>query len=221
MVKKRTAQVILLVLTFAGVYSVVISKIFADQTISQTPSKISVPAKIGPTIIPAVCPYFKGYSDKITKTALTQYDQFYEHAFYNNRTPYNNYNGEAWCASFASWVYKKAGYGVKAEDNSRNLLEQFASNATQKGKTGVFTDPAYAAPGDLVVWKRNNDKHGHTAIVLENDCVSRIIKTVEGNAERRQIRIISYTYQGIITRYKNPAGTQGGFKLYGFGRWYE
>ncbi len=171
------------------------------------------------------CPWFDkyNYSAVITGIAFQEYNTYYQHSFSDNKTPYNKETpGEPWCASFASWVYQKAGFKVAKESNSRSLLEQFASNGINKGfSPSVFTDPASAAPGDLIVWKRTGTKDkGHTGIVYQNDCHNRIIKTIEGNAEGRQIRLLTYTYEGVSNRYIKDVGTKGGFELYGFGRWH-
>lgn len=171
------------------------------------------------------CPWFSkyNYSASITGIAFQEYNTYYQHSFSDNKTPYNKETpGEPWCASFASWVYQKAGFNVAKESNSRKLLEQFSSNGINKGfPLSTFTDPTFAAPGDLIVWKRTGTKdRGHTGIVYQNDCQNRIIKTIEGNAEGRQIRVLTYTYEGVSNRYIKDVGTKGGFELYGFGRWH-
>ena len=192
----------------------------AQSAIHNTDNNIRLP------INSAVCQkyYYPGYSDVISRIAYEEYRKYYQHSFRDNKTPYNNYNGEPWCASFAVWVYQKAGFSVPSEPlttRSRGLIELFAANGIARGKTTFFTEPEWAAPGDIIVWKRNVDGQGHTGIVIENDCRNRIVKTIEGNAEGGQIRAVSYTYSGINTRFKIEGGTQGGFSLYGFGRWVQ
>jgi len=167
-----------------------------------------------------VCPYYKNYSDKISAIVLREYTNHYRQPLENNK--WNNYDGYSWCALFARAAFVEAGFSVPRIDNSRALLEKFGANGKKKNQpNAVFTNPEYAAPGDLVVWKENGSSYkGHTGVVVENDCNKRIIKTVEGNAEKRMIRAISYTYENIKIRKHSPDQIIR-HTLYGFGRWYE
>ena len=135
----------------------------------------------------------------IASIALSQVGKCYN----DDNTPYNNYNGEQWCAYFAEWVYKQAGYNVPSEGSSRSLLNWFRSS----GHT-VFTNPSQAAPGNIVVWKHSNDNAGHTGIVVANN--GSTITTVEGNSSRDCVAEHTYSYYSIVTQFAGLAG---------FGRW--
>jgi len=121
-----------------------------------------------------------------------------------DRTKY--YNGGRsciqWCAAFTTWVIKKAGYDIPTIISSRATLSWFRSNGHS-----VFTDPAKAGPGDIVVWAREGE-HGHIGIVVAND--GSTITTVEGNSSRDKVKTQVYSHSSIRTNMRG---------LIGFGRW--
>jgi len=141
---------------------------------------------------------FAGAGD-VVSIALSQEGRCYN----NDYTPYNNHNGNQWCAAFVSWVYNQAGYKVPFIEGSRRLFEWFRDNKHQ-----TFPDPRLAAPGDIVVWKRSKDYQGHVGIVIAND--GKTITTLEGNSSRNCVKRRRYSYYKILN---NHAG------LYGFARW--
>lgn len=133
----------------------------------------------------------------ISKIALGEVDK----RFNDDKTKYNGYNGNMWCASFISWVYNQAGYKMPFIEVSRDIISWFKKNGHY-----AFNDPSEARSGDVVVWKRG--RNGHTGIVVSND--GKYITTVEGNGPRDEVRAKVYSY----TEAKNNLSG-----LYGFGRW--
>ncbi len=161
--------------------------------------------------------------------------------YYGASNKFNNYNGESWCADFASWVYQQSGAYNDAQtnktrfpktSNARELLE-FMTRLSQVApryyysQTYDINNPneriiADAIPGDIIVWKRvNNEPFGHAGIVVSNDPCKRIIHTIEGNVNGR-VQEFAYTYAGVVTRFPmygdNPSHN---LVLYGFGGVYN
>lgn len=144
-------------------------------------------------------------------------------SFSNDMTPYNDYKGVPWCSYFASWVLRQAGYSLQPIDNARQLLEWFASEHKNKpDHYYVFHNPTNwksdgyeynnLLPGDIVVWKSQDDRHGHAGIIVYVDPCARIVKTVEGNVAGNSVKEYEYNYNTILNRDSMR------YNLYGFGR---
>lgn len=115
------------------------------------------------------------------------------------------YDGCAqWCAYFATWVYRQAGYQIPQIGSSRETLNWFKSNGHS-----VFRDPARAGEGDIVVWARGSNT-GHIGIVYSNDPSSRTMYVVEGNTSHDQVKMYKYSYEKVTNNLNG---------LIGFGRW--
>ncbi len=91
-----------------------------------------------------------------------------------------------WCASFATWVWRKAGYRIDWTDKNR------CSKIWQDAAALNLRAPAaQAAPGDLILFDRNrNGEPDHIGIVERTE--NGVIHTIEGNASDR-VRRHSYT----------------------------
>jgi hypothetical protein len=113
-----------------------------------------------------------------------------------------------WCAYFATWCYREAGYDMALIANSRAALNYFKKNHY------AHKDPARARPGELVTWYRGSisGSKGHAGIVVENNQADKKIKVVEGNTSNDCVKLKTYTYDKIVNRMKG---------LYGFGGWLE
>jgi len=111
-----------------------------------------------------------------------------------------------WCATFASWCYRQAGYDVPIITSSRRLLEWFSSNHYS------HKDPTHAQPGEIIVWMRKgvNSAYGHTGVVVNNNSDSKTLTVVEGNTSKDCVKQNTYSYQEART-YRSG--------LYGFGGW--
>jgi len=161
--------------------------------------------------------------------------------YYGASNKFNNYNGESWCADFASWVYQNAGAYNDSQtgtnrfqktSNARELLE-YMTRLSQVApryyysQTYDINNPseqiiADAIPGDIIVWKRvNNEPFGHAGIVVTNDPCKRIIHTIEGNVNGR-VQEFAYTYAGVVTRFPMYGDSPShNLVLYGFGGVYN
>jgi len=109
-----------------------------------------------------------------------------------------------WCAYFATWVYRQAGYKIPSFGSSRATLNWFENNGHP-----VFKDPSQAGAGDIVVWANGPDT-GHIGIVVSNDPSSKTIGVVEGNTTNDIVKRNYYSYNAITNNMNG---------LLGFGRW--
>lgn len=122
-----------------------------------------------------------------------------------NRTPYNkSAPGSYWCAYFATSVLRAAGYDIPKIGNSKATLKWFASHGHS-----TFTDPAQAAPGDIVVWTKEGNS-GHIGIVVANNTADKKLSIVEGNVEGDKVKRYVRTYENVKSHMNG---------LVGFGRW--
>ncbi|NEW40998.1 CHAP domain-containing protein [Nocardia cyriacigeorgica] len=83
----------------------------------------------------------------------------------------------AWCSSFATWLWEKAGITPSAKSfwrgNQKNSVSSVWAQAGQKGLHGKIST---AQPGDLIVWGHQN----HIGMVVARNGNS--VTVVEGNA---------------------------------------
>jgi N-acetylmuramoyl-L-alanine amidase len=137
-------------------------------------------------------------NSSIAKVALSQVG-------YQGNGDCTKYDGCAqWCAYFATWVYRQAGYPIPSIGSSREVLSWFKSHGHS-----VFQDPSQAGEGDIVVWARGENT-GHIGIVVANNPSAQTMQIVEGNTSNDQVKLYSYSYDAVIHK-------QNG--LIGFGRW--
>lgn len=99
-------------------------------------------------------------------------------AGYNNYTKYwaevlPEWQGQAWCACFVTWVFQKA-FG---KDNTKKLLKHYPYVYCPTMKN-LFTLNANPKVGDIVIFYYNN-QFAHTGIVTKVN--GDYFKTVEGN----------------------------------------
>ena len=99
-------------------------------------------------------------------------------AGYNNYTKYwaevfPNWQGQAWCACFVTWVFQKA-FG---KENTKKLLKHYPYVYCPTMKN-LFTLNANPKKGDIVIFYYNN-QFTHTGIVTKVN--GDVFKTVEGN----------------------------------------
>ncbi len=132
-----------------------------------------------------------------------------------NRVKYNNFNGDYWCAWFAIWVYKKAGYQMPSQPLSRALYTWFKNNGHK-----TFEDPKQAQPGDIMIFRKiGSDTAGHTAVVYQNTGSS--IVTIEGNCGRGDSDKVCKRERSFISLNDNRDGDESGgsLALVGFARY--
>ncbi|WP_062981818.1 CHAP domain-containing protein [Nocardia anaemiae] len=84
--------------------------------------------------------------------------------------PYNI--DDAWCASFATWVWKQS--GIDVDWSNKNYVPSVWSDAANRG--WADSDMSSARPGDLVVF---GGQH-HIGVVVARD--GNTITTIEGNS---------------------------------------
>ncbi|WP_169815432.1 CHAP domain-containing protein [Nocardia yamanashiensis] len=84
--------------------------------------------------------------------------------------PYNI--DDAWCASFATWVWKQS--GINVDWSNKNYVPSLWSDAARQGLAD--SNVSAARPGDLVVFAGQN----HLGVVVARD--GNTITTVEGNS---------------------------------------
>ncbi|GAB2695951.1 CHAP domain-containing protein [Nocardia thraciensis] len=88
--------------------------------------------------------------------------------------PYNI--NDAWCASFASWAWDKAGYDVNW--TNKNYVPAIWADAQKMDLARNITE---AQPGDMIIFDWNGDgRQDHVGIVESRDGDK--ITTIEGNS---------------------------------------
>lgn len=93
--------------------------------------------------------------------------------------------GWPWCAAFANWCYKKAGYVFP--DRSAGAWDLV--NRAVKNGWGVEVSPRKGQKGDLVSWRTGA---GHISLWEAYDPVGKLVHTVDGNVQHRVIRCIRH-----------------------------
>lgn len=169
----------------------------ASSVVNQYPTDGTDGFSIGET---TNLPALSGISNEVAKIAMGEVGKRYT----DDKTPYNNYNGNQWCAYFVTWAMKKAGLNIPSIGGSKATLQWFKSNGHS-----VFKDPAQAGAGDIVVWDRGGSK-GHIGLVVANDTSGQKLGIIEGNTSRNEVKYYTYTYQQVKNKQKG---------LVGFGRW--
>ncbi|WP_433202872.1 CHAP domain-containing protein [Nocardia sp. CA-107356] len=97
--------------------------------------------------------------------------------------PYNI--DDAWCASFATWVWKQS--GIDVHWNNKNYVPSVWSDAANQGLAD--SNMSSARPGDLVVFGGQN----HIGVVVARN--GNTITTIEGNSGDA-VRRHTYTLSG-------------------------
>ncbi|WP_459546246.1 CHAP domain-containing protein [Nocardia sp. X0981] len=128
----------------------------------------------------------------------------YNTAIYNDtkeKTPYNI--DDAWCASFASYTWEKAGYEVHW--TNKNYVPAIWNDAKSMGLARHTAD---AQPGDMIIFDWQGDGNpDHIGIVKSVN--GNTITTIEGNSGDR---VASHTYQmgntDVVGVVKPPPSTQ-------------
>ncbi|MFA6493128.1 MAG: CHAP domain-containing protein [Patescibacteria group bacterium] len=110
---------------------------------------------------------------------------------------YGGRTGDAWCAFFSSWVYKRAGYNIPSIGGAKALYEWFGKNQLSFTK-----ESGTPQPGDVVYFN-----HSHVGIVESLDS-NGTLRTIEGNAGS-----IGSVKRESYPNYKNNNDIEG------FGRW--
>lgn len=104
--------------------------------------------------------------------------------------PYNI--DDAWCASFATWVWKQS--GIDVDWSNKNYVPTVWSDAASKGLAD--SDMSSARPGDLVVF---GGQH-HIGVVVARNGNS--ITTIEGNSgdavRQHTYNLSSGNFTGVI-----------------------
>jgi len=96
-------------------------------------------------------------------------------------------DGSEWCAGFASYCLDlaamKLGLACPVDVLGKSVKRGAKALTRALGSAGtLFTDPAWAMPGDLVCWHRGfpGSWQGHVGIVVQVEGRS-ILTTIEGN----------------------------------------
>lgn len=143
---------------------------------SHQPRTLSTPWSRGGSSVPASTATYAtgdGTVDDILKMARNELG-VRENGTNHVDRPYNI--DDAWCASFATWVWKKAGY--KVNWTNKNLVSAIWSDAK---KLGLQRSTSNAQPGDMVIFDWNNDGNpDHVGIVESVN--GNTITTIEGNS---------------------------------------
>ncbi|WP_280361637.1 CHAP domain-containing protein [Nocardia wallacei] len=104
--------------------------------------------------------------------------------------PYNI--NDAWCASFATWVWKQS--GIDVDWSNKNLVRAVWSDGASQGLAD--SNMGAARPGDLVVFGGQN----HIGVVVARN--GDTITTIEGNSgdavRQRTYNISSGNFTGVI-----------------------
>lgn len=82
----------------------------------------------------------------------------------------------AWCSSFATWLWEKAGITPSASTYWRGQKDSVARVWAQAGEKGLAGRLSGATPGDLIVWGHQN----HIGMVVARN--GNTITVIEGNA---------------------------------------
>ncbi|BDU08037.1 CHAP domain-containing protein [Nocardia cyriacigeorgica] len=82
----------------------------------------------------------------------------------------------AWCSSFATWLWEKAGITPSASTYWRGQKDSVARVWAQAGEKGLAGHITSASPGDLIVWGHQN----HIGMVVAR--TGNTITVIEGNA---------------------------------------
>ncbi|WP_280420293.1 CHAP domain-containing protein [Nocardia carnea] len=118
------------------------------------------------------------------------------------RTPYDI--GDAWCASFTSYVWEKAGYEV--DWTNKNYVPAIWNDAKANLETATADQ---AEPGDLIIFDWQGDGNPDHIGIVES-VSGNTIRTIEGNSSD-QVR--SNTYQmgnaDLVGVVKPPASKTG------------
>lgn len=120
-----------------------------------------------------------------------------------DHVPGKEYNiNDAWCSSFATWAWKKAGINVKW--TNKNAVKAVWADAQRQGLNGPVSS---ARKGDLIVL--NNQ--GHIGVVVDVDPATGTIHTVEGNSSdavhRRSYAMNAAGIVGVVHPPKDQVRT--------------
>jgi hypothetical protein len=84
--------------------------------------------------------------------------------------------GQSWCASFVSWVFKHAGFPLPAMDRPYGYVNCLSAVHYAQAH-GLFDASGHYEPGDIILYGLGGGQH--TGIVVSDDGVN--IHTIEGN----------------------------------------
>lgn len=117
--------------------------------------------------------------------------------------------GNYWCACFATWVYRQAGYdatmrkmsstsgtlAIKAWAQKNNGQQMPDGKLIFISPTDVLSNNQPILPGDMIFWERGttNDAAGHTFIAIGYEPSTKKIASVEGNVTGDSVRKLSKT----------------------------
>jgi hypothetical protein len=153
-----------------------------------------------------------GYGDE----NYTKYGKWYDEYFKTS-----GFNGDEWCAAFASWCAHKAGI-TDDQIYKRAGTQLFIDWYSREGRFGEFStaDGAYEPKaGDIIFYQWNNKKNGHTGIVIGykpavGDDGTAYVYTIEGNHDERRgvcFRKVPYKKGSNISGFGVNGGSSNGF----------
>ncbi len=101
------------------------------------------------------------------------------------KTPFGDWAGmpnQAWCGSFASWCYAKAGFKKLVSVQSGKPFTSCWIALAQFEKDKRIVSTSEAMPGDLVFFRfGDGTRANHVGIVVENHSDEGYLLTCEGN----------------------------------------
>ena len=127
-----------------------------------------------------------------------------------NKVKWNNYDGQAWCQSAISGVFKEAGLSnlIKNTASTVDAMEEFKSN-------GQFIDAksGYTPKVGDVLYRKSTGGYNHVGLVVEVSSDGKTVKTFEGNMGSGKNDRMGYTTYNVddsrIYGYGLPAYAKG------------
>ncbi|MEI7792429.1 MAG: CHAP domain-containing protein [Candidatus Berkelbacteria bacterium] len=142
-------------------------------------------------------------------------------------------NCAAWCAAFANWVYRKAGYDIPASASNTMLIDYFSKNGhTFKFRSDIVNPYTDILKGDIIIMNSGTSNSGYHAGIVVDVTREGIITSVEGNlgkgtvdkvAERPHTMSETYKdckdYNSITKTSSNCTSYVNVPRIYGVARW--
>ncbi|MDR6117394.1 hypothetical protein QE370_000578 [Aeromicrobium sp. SORGH_AS981] len=143
-------------------------------------------------------PYIDRYGTKRNSTPVENRNLFEYGGSNTNKNLFNNYNGDEWCGYFAAWAWTNR--LVPSKDDFPAIPRSYPASQSWADQTGSRFKPFSASstarplPGDVLVWKNNNEGGGHVGVVVQVN--GNKIYTVEGNVGGDEIGYKYYLWDG-------------------------
>lgn len=94
-------------------------------------------------------------------------------------------NCKAWCAAFANWVYRKAGYDFPATASNGEIINFFSKNGhTFKFRSEIVNAARDIKAGDIILMNSESSSSGYHAGIVKEVSSTGVVTTIEGNLGR-------------------------------------